>query len=109
MALSRIWAAFIIVSVIVAGARYLFSPPDRDIFGAMVIGKAGDTIRVAGATPATTVSPSPGSAVSPTPGTTIPPTVAPVSAPYKLQRSDGLIETCKAAVNLSLGLIGIMG
>ena len=51
----------------------------------MVIGRTGDTIRIAQATgePA-------------------------VNAPYKVQRADGVIETCKGAVNLSLGLIGIM-
>ncbi|HVW62795.1 MAG TPA: nucleoside recognition domain-containing protein, partial [Puia sp.] len=88
MALSRIWAAFIIISVLVAGIKYVFSPADKDIFSVMVIGKAKDTIRVA--SPAL-------------------PAVAPARASYKIQEADGLIETCKAAVNLSLGLIGIMG
>lgn len=27
---------------------------------------------------------------------------------YKIQHADGIIETCKTAVNLSIGLIGIM-
>ena len=86
MALSRIWAAFIIVSVLVAGIKYVSSPADKDIFSTMVIGKAKDTIRVA------------------------PPAIPRVAqATYKIQEADGLIETCKAAVNLSLGLIGIMG
>lgn len=88
MALSRIWAAFIIISVLVAGIKYVFSPADKDIFSVMVIGKAKDTIRVA-------------SPVLPVSGV--------AAAPYKIQEADGLIETCKAAVNLSLGLIGIMG
>jgi spore maturation protein SpmA len=92
MALSRIWAAFIIISVLVAGIKYAFSPADKDIFAAMVIGKAKDTIRVAQAPPPTA-----------SPSTTTP------SAPYRLQEADGVIETCKSAVNLSLGLIGIMG
>jgi spore maturation protein SpmA/spore maturation protein SpmB len=85
MALSRIWAAFIIISVLVAGIRFVFSPADKEIFSSMVIGRTGDTIRIAQATgePA-------------------------VNAPYKVQRADGVIETCKGAVNLSLGLIGIM-
>jgi spore maturation protein SpmA len=87
MALSRIWAAFIIISVLVAGIKYTFSPADKDIFGSMVIGKAGDTIRVASPAPAPTAT-------------------APA---YRLQRADGIIETCKGAVNLALGLIGVMG
>jgi len=74
MALSRIWAAFILIAIAVAAARYAFVPADQEIFGQMVTGKAGDAIGEGGAK----------------------------------QQADGLIETCKNAVNLSLGLIGIM-
>src|SRR5262245_19138013 len=95
MALSRIWAAFIIISVLVAGIKYLFSPADKDIFSAMVIGKAQDTIRVAQPAPLLAS----GVTGTATPGAT---------ALYKLQEADGVIETCKGAVTLSLGLIGIM-
>ena len=98
MALSKIWAAFIVISVLVAGIKYVFSPADRDIFAVMVIGKAKDTIRVAPYIPASSV-PAPSTGMSPSTPT----------APYRLQEADGLIETCKSAVNLSLGLIGIMG
>ena len=42
MALSRIWAAFILVSILVAGIRYAFVPADKEIFSNMVVGKAGD-------------------------------------------------------------------
>ncbi|HEY4208427.1 MAG TPA: nucleoside recognition domain-containing protein, partial [Puia sp.] len=84
MALSRIWAAFIIISVLVAGLRFAFSSSDKDIFSNMVVGRAGDTVRVK-----TTA-------------------VGTAALPYKVQTADGVIETCKGAVNLSLGLIGIM-
>jgi spore maturation protein SpmA/spore maturation protein SpmB len=87
MALSRIWAAFILVSILVAGIRYAFVPADKEIFSNMVTGKAGDTIRVE---PAVV----PGSAVA-----------APA---YRIQRADGIIGTCSNAVTLALGLIGIM-
>jgi len=85
MALSRIWAAFIIISVLVAGIKFVFSPGDKEIFSSMVVGKAGDTLRVS-------------------------PMAAPAGAgvPYKVQKADGIIETCRGAVTLSLGLIGIM-
>ena len=46
MALSKIWAAFILVSIVVAGVRYAFMPGDAAIFGMMVTGKSGDTVRV---------------------------------------------------------------
>jgi spore maturation protein SpmA/spore maturation protein SpmB len=42
MALSRIWAAFILISIMVATARYAFVPADKEIFSNMVVGKAGD-------------------------------------------------------------------
>jgi len=42
MALSRIWAAFILVSITVAVARYVFVPADKAIFSQMVTGKATD-------------------------------------------------------------------
>ena len=101
MALSRIWAAFILVSIVVAAVRYAFVPADKEIFGQMVTGKAGDTVRIA--SPVVPVLGSSGAASA----------VAGVGAGgeapgYVVQKADGLIETCKNAVILALGLIGIM-
>src|SRR4026208_1662067 len=45
MALSRIWAAFIIVAIFAAGLQCLISKGEGDIFNRMVVGKAGDTTR----------------------------------------------------------------
>ncbi|HEY1871157.1 MAG TPA: hypothetical protein VGG71_08870, partial [Chitinophagaceae bacterium] len=42
MALSRIWAAFIIVSVFLASFKWL-AWNDNDIFNRIVVGKADDT------------------------------------------------------------------
>ena len=84
MALSRIWAAFILISITVAALKYSFTPGYKGIFSEMVVGKTGDTVRMA---PVTTVTP------------------APVS---HIQKADGILETCKTAVNLSINLIGIM-
>lgn len=85
MALSRIWAAFILIAIVVATVRYTVVPADKEIYAQMVTGKAGDTVRLA----------APGTATAAAPA-------------YTVQKADGLIETCKNAVNLSLGLIGIM-
>jgi spore maturation protein SpmA/spore maturation protein SpmB len=108
MALSRIWAAFILISILVAGLRYAFVAGDRDIFSAMVTGRTGDTLRVAIPSAASSA----GSAATPRTSVTIPGTsvATPASATpgYKIQRADGIIETCKNAVNLAIGLIGIM-
>ncbi|HEY4335407.1 MAG TPA: nucleoside recognition domain-containing protein [Puia sp.] len=84
MAMSRIWSAFIIVSILVATVRCIALPGDRGIFSQMVTGRAGDTLSKVQV-----------------------PAVA-MQGAYKLQTADGLIETCKTAVNLSIGLIGIM-
>src|SRR5688572_13265497 len=43
MALSRIWAAFIIVAILAATIQSLFTENNRDIYSRMVVGKAGDT------------------------------------------------------------------
>src|SRR5580698_3206552 len=86
MALSRIWAAFILVSIIVAGVRYVFVPADKEIFSTMVTGRMGDTIRVAVA----------------------PPQAARSSPGVRVQKADGIIGTCSYSVTLAIGLIGIM-
>jgi spore maturation protein SpmA/spore maturation protein SpmB len=90
MALSRIWAAFILVSIVVAAVRYAVMPADKEIFSSMVTGRAGDTLRLAPA------------------AASVPAAASPAPAPYRLQRADGIIATCTNAVNLALGLIGIM-
>ncbi len=119
MALSRIWAAFILISIAVAGIRYAFIPADKEIFSSMVTGRAGDTLRSAAPTPQTAPAPQSGHATTsaPIPSGRIgqPPTSAPaipgqgVPPPtYRLQRADGIIGTCTNAVTLALGLIGIM-
>ncbi len=113
MALTRIWSAFIIIAILVATVKYVAVPEKyTGIYGAMVSGKSGDSIKLA----------------------TIP--VAGVSAQilqgvdsnktytaeglsyirkdennfqtYLIQGADGVIETCKVAVNICIGLIGIM-
>ncbi|HXO74270.1 MAG TPA: nucleoside recognition domain-containing protein [Puia sp.] len=83
MALSRIWAAFILISIVVAGVRYAFVPADKEILSSMVTGKVGDTLYVS--------KPLPGQKVE-----------------VKKQTANGLLETCNGAVSLALGLIGIM-
>ena len=47
MVLSRIWSAFIIIAILVASAKYLFSDNYKAIYNDMVVGKSGDTIQIA--------------------------------------------------------------
>jgi spore maturation protein SpmA/spore maturation protein SpmB len=143
MALSRIWSAFIIIAVIVAGSKALFNN-DNQIFSRMVVGKADDaydTVRYVmlgsprssvtmskealvkhlqgyGYVPADSVHPA--SVIISDDSNTdslmslrpMNPTIAVYSynsiQTKLVKNADGIIETCKSAVNISIGLIGIM-
>jgi len=98
MALSRIWAAFILISLFLAGVKYAFAPNDKEIFSEMVTGRAGDTIRLVKMAPTGIAAPV-GAAAQ----------VSGIAAPsYRIQSANGIIETCKGAVTLALDLVGIM-
>lgn len=92
MALSRIWSAFILVAVLVA-LIHAFTTGDQAVFSRMVTGKADapvDTLYLSSA-----VTDASGAIVTP--------------ARYQIIKpTDGIIETCKTAVNISIGLVGIM-
>ena len=112
MALSRIWAAFIIIAILAASVQAVFSPDRNDIFNKMVVGKSGDTSLTTQIDSAT-VKISIAKALD---------TVKEVKEgdkkfvrtadnkiiSYTEQNADGIISTCKTAVDLSINLIGIM-
>ncbi|MEO8765790.1 MAG: nucleoside recognition domain-containing protein [Ginsengibacter sp.] len=112
MALSRIWAAFIIVSILAAGYQYVFTKNNTDVFTRMVTGKSGDTSQTR---PADTMA--------------MPAVILQILhagkeykagdikfskaangnyISYKEQNGDGIITTTKSAVDISINLIGIM-
>ncbi|MBS1743673.1 MAG: spore maturation protein [Bacteroidetes bacterium] len=112
MALSRLWSAFIIIAIVVAGIKTLVQPHGTDMFNRMVVGKAGDTAH-------TVIIDS----------AAIPSNISQVLAAkgeykngddkyarkadgsiihYQEQSANGILATCKDAVELSIGLIGIM-
>lgn len=112
MALSRIWTAFILVALLVAAGRFVFQPGQKQIFSQLVTGKNTDTVSTR----------------------TIDSSLIPASVhgqlanqktavwgkekvfrsgdnrftAYKLLPANGIFETSKDAVNLCIGLIGIM-
>ena len=112
MALSRIWSAFIIIAILVGSYKLFLREDNKTIFSTMVTGKSGDTIKISN-TDTSLVSKEilrsldsnklyssgdikmikggEGRLLS-----------------FRIQSSDGVIETCKFAVNLCIGLIGIM-
>ena len=111
MALSRIWSAFIIIAVLVASVR-MISMDNKVLFSSMVTGKSGDTIKLHKVD--TTVFSAAqlhqldsvkvfhqeNQSVIRTPDGKL--------QYFQVQNADGIIETCKSAVNISIGLIGIM-
>lgn len=111
MALSRIWSAFIIVAVLVALFKYLPSGGEKQIFSSMVIGKNGDTLEVK-KVPLAAADAGIVRALD---------TVARVTqnkvtykkageelVVLKVQSANGIIDTCKDAINICIGLIGIL-
>ena len=108
MALSRLWSAFIIIAVLVAAFKF-FSGTEKQVFTSMVIGKNGDSVLVK--------KPG-GEHTAITNALDTVPRVAQGKLVYKkegeeivaikVQNANGIIETCKDAVNICIGLIGIM-
>lgn len=112
MALSRIWSAFIIIAILVGSYKLFLRDDNKSIFSTMVTGKTGDTIRVRN-TDTTLVqkdilrhldtsklyNSGNEKMIRNADGSLL---------VFRLQSSDGVIETCKTAVNLCIGLIGIM-
>ena len=112
MALSRIWSVFIIIAILVAGVKCFVMDNNKTIFSTMIVGKAGDTIRIKTADTASSQK-----NILRALDTTKVYTAGNDKiirsgdgrlATFRLQGADGVIETCKTAVNLCIGLIGIM-
>ena len=112
MALSRIWSAFIIIAIFVAGIKCIISSDSKMIFNKMVVGKSGDTSKTRSID-----------------SINLPPAIAKIlitnketkigeikyakSADgkftvYKEQNANGILSTCRDAVDICIGLIGIM-
>ncbi len=142
MALSRIWSAFIIVALTVAGIQFIFNNNRDDIFGRMVTGTSKDDFKYVAIGDVTKYGrPSIDSfskemkefsftkqdkvgddtkyivsdnlkADTIAQLTKQYPSLRPVEYSYILKRKqkpvDGVIATCTVAVNICIGLIGIM-
>ncbi len=112
MALSRIWSAFIIIAIFVAGIKCITSSDSKMIFNKMVVGKSGDTTNTKFIDSAN-----------------LPAAVATILLTgkdtkigeikyakladgkfitYKEQNANGILNTCRDAVDICIGLIGIM-
>lgn len=113
MALSRIWASFILVAIVVASIKFLFFPNYQDIYNDMVVGSGGDTVQIA-AKPIAELSPNiqENLAINPDFKENRIQYKADAEkrnvAVYRVQQTDGVIGTSDTAVRICIGLIGIM-
>ncbi|MCT3923853.1 spore maturation protein [Elizabethkingia anophelis] len=113
MALSRIWSAFIIVAIAVASIKYLSSNDYKSVYNDMIVGKSGDTIQI-GKKNLTLLSPIIRDSIAKNPNyqeDRIHYSKKEDSEDvkiYRIQSSDGVISTSKTAVDICIGLIGIM-
>jgi spore maturation protein SpmA/spore maturation protein SpmB len=110
MALSRIWAAFILVAILAASFKYFSG--GKDIYSRMVVGKSGDTSKTKTLDSAL-LSPAMISSLNAAKEyksgeDKIIRTAENKIISYNEQAADGIISTCKTAVDISINLIGIM-
>lgn len=113
MVLSKIWSAFIIVAILVASVKYLFSPNYKAIYNDMVVGQGGDTVQIS-SMPLQQLSPEIQNQLSSSDtfekdhiGYKVDSQSQEVQV-YRIQETDGVIGTSETAVTICIGLIGIM-
>lgn len=112
MALSRIWTAFILIALLVAASRYVFEPGQKAIFSQLVTGKNSDTIVVNGfdsaSVPANVHAQLANQKTAVWDKSKVYKAGDGSYRAYRLLPANGIFETCKDAVNLCIGLIGVM-
>lgn len=112
MQLSKIWSFFIIISVVVAAILSVVNPADKNIFSRMVVGESGNTyyeqtfnVQQLNAEELQKLQTD---KELPYGDGQIIKEVAGAYKIYKIQKADGFLPTTQTAVNICLGLIGIM-
>ncbi|MFC4261387.1 nucleoside recognition domain-containing protein [Ferruginibacter yonginensis] len=113
MALSRIWSAFIIIAISVALVKMVcFTENNKAIFTQMVTGKANDTIKLRTTDSiqvnALLVQKLNTQKVDTTDGILTTKIANAQYLQFKIQTADGVVTTCTNAVNICLGLIGLL-
>lgn len=112
MALSKIWSAFIIIAIIAATIQLSVSPNRKNIYASMVTGKAGDTaytkIYAANEVPDWANKQLGESNLYKKGIERVERLEDGRVLSYTEQSSDGILATCKTAVEICIGLIGIM-
>ena len=111
MTLSRIWSAFVIIAIITAGLLAVFSVSHKAIFSNMVTGKSGDTIKIKTVSIAEAMKGTEKIRQADSPFSNDERVInigVDQQMTYRIQTSDGILETCQTAVTLCLKLIGFL-
>ncbi|HWR33402.1 MAG TPA: nucleoside recognition domain-containing protein [Chitinophagaceae bacterium] len=112
MALSRIWTAFILIALLVAAGRFAFQPGQSQLFSHLVTGKNTDTISTrlvdSALVPAAVHQQLLNQKVAVWHKEKVIKAGDSSFKTFKLLPANGIFETTKDAVNLCIGLIGIM-
>jgi spore maturation protein SpmA len=111
MALSRIWSAFVIISILVAAFKFAFQPGQQKIFSQLVTGKNTDTISTRIVDSASLPANVSRQLQYERTAVWEKERVVKEGTAYRAFRllpSNGIIDTCKGAVEICIGLIGIM-
>ena len=111
MALSRIWSAFVIIAILVATIKYAFQPGQQKIFSQLVTGKNTDTVSTrfvdSASLPVNVISQLKYEKTAVWDKERVVKEGTAYKA-FRLLPSNGILDTCKGAVELCIGLIGIM-
>ena len=113
MVLSRIWTAFIIIAIGIASIKYISSDNYSTLFNDMVVGKSGDTIQIENK-PIAQISPDIRKEFAQKLDVQVnnihykTDSLQQNVSVYRIQQADGVIGTSKTAVDICIGLIGIM-
>jgi len=111
MALSRIWSAFVIISILIAAFKFAFQPGQQKIFSQLVTGKNTDTISTRFVDSTSLPENVSGQLQYEKTAVWDKERVMKEGTGYRVFRllpSNGIIDTCKSAVEICIGLIGIM-
>ena len=111
MALSRIWSAFIIIAILVATIKYAFQPGQQKIFSQLVTGKNTDTVSTrfvdSASLPVNVLQQLHYEKTAVWDKERVVKQGTAYKA-FRLLPANGIIDTCKSAVEICIGLIGIM-
>jgi spore maturation protein SpmA len=111
MALSRIWSAFVIIAILVATIRFAFQPDQERIFSQLVTGKNTDTVSTrlidSASVPANVIRQLQYEKTAVWEKERVIKEGSTYNG-FRLLPSNGIIDTCKGAVEICIGLIGIM-